>query len=56
MPQVSTHLVRLIRNMCELETYMVSVERIQEYSGQETEVLAVATQKKVSDWRYLGTS
>ena len=37
-PQVSLNLVFTVRNTCDLETYIVSVERIKEYADLIPEV------------------
>ena len=36
--QVSMNLIMTMRSTCELETYIVAVERIKEYAEAETEV------------------
>ena len=38
-PQVSWNLVTTVRNTCDLETYIVSVERIKEYADLQPEVI-----------------
>ncbi len=43
MLQVSFQIVLTVRSSCELETYIVSVERVKEYSDAPTEVTTLAT-------------
>ncbi len=41
MFQVSFQIVLTVRSSCELETYIVSVERVKEYTDVPTEVSSV---------------
>ena len=47
--QVSMNLIMTMRSTCELETYIVAVERIKEYAEAETEVLSLSNSQNFRD-------